>query len=165
MLTRRLVLSSVIIAALSTTAIAFAAKDNNAVPITDFYLTNIQNNERIEVRYGSKGCFHRDSANIVFEGSTVSIKNMGTRKLSLKELKRIENYFAYVDGLDGPGGCTTTTTMTLTRKRNGFPLSSKSLIDGTCGFGHENKEDILSLGQLYYEFEKPEPKISKWTGD
>ncbi|MEP3890706.1 MAG: hypothetical protein ABJN69_09565 [Hellea sp.] len=162
MLSRRLVLSSAIIAALSTTAFAFGPKDN-AVPITDFYLTNLQNNETLEVTYGSQGCFHSDSANIVFQGSNVSIKSIGTRELSLKELKRVENYFAYVDGLDGIGGCTTQTTMTLTRKRNGLPVSSKSLIDGTCGFGLNDKDDFLSLGQLKYELEEPAPKVSKWT--
>ena len=164
MLTRRLVLSSAIIAALSTAAFAFGPKDN-AVPITDFYLTNLQNNETLDVTYGSQGCFHSDSANIVFRGSNVSIKNIGTRQLSLKELKRVENYFAYVDGLDSNGGCTTQTTMTLTRKINGRPVSSKTLIDGTCGYGLDDKDNYLSLEQLKYELKESAPKMSKWTED
>jgi len=117
-------------------------------------------NEHMVVNYSSEGCFHHTSNVLVFHENNVTIyttmnqwnqkiarTKMGTLTLSQEDKERLNKLFTYYDG-ELQGGCTTRDTIEIKRYRKEQLVSTKKLVDASCGeYGNNNE---LGFRELVY---------------
>ena len=108
--------------------------------------------EHMVVNYNSRGCFHRSSNTLVFHENNVTIyesmnqwnqkiaqSKMGTLMLSEKDKERLNKLFSYYDG-KLHDGCTTVDNIEIKRYRKEELISSKNIVDASCGqYGKDNE--------------------------
>ena len=134
----------------------------------DFSILNLQNSERVEISYQSRGCFHNTASSLVIEGEyayTISHSSSGEKsegistkhELSWKEKEGLDRYLKRIAAGTGTG-CTTTDTIQLVFKRNGKTISEHSMIDGSCS----RASDEYTVSALLWNISK-EQEASVWT--
>ena len=125
-------------------------------------------NVHMVVNYSSEGCFHHTSNILVFHENNVTIyttmnqwnqkiakTKMGTLILSKEDKERLNKLFTYYDG-ELQGGCTTRDTIEIKRYRQEQLVSTKKLVDASCGKYGKNNE--LGFRELVYRLEQKNKK-------
>jgi len=96
-------------------------------------------NESLVVNFTSEGCFHNQSNLFVFQDNNVTIydtsskkKRLGTVILTSTDKEGLKDLFSYYNS-DLKGDCTTQETIEIKQYKAEKLISSKKIIDGTCG--------------------------------
>ena len=116
------------------------------------YPEKLNPNDSIVVNYDSQGCFHHHSNVLVFKKDSVTVydkinqwnkkyakkKKVGTVKLNSFDQSRLKSLFRYYES-DLKGECTTQEEVEIKHYIDKTLVSSKKLIDGTCGMNQSEK--------------------------
>jgi len=106
------------------------------------YPERLNPNDSIVVNYDSHGCFQHRSNVLVFKKDSVTIydkkKKVGTVKLNSFDQSRLKSLFHYYEG-SLEGKCTTQEEVEIKYYIDKTLISSKKVVDGTCGMNQPNR--------------------------
>lgn len=126
----------------------FVAPANAELPFT---VSNLEDGERIEVHFDTRGCFHHSSSTLTFRKGRAILEIgdlTGGRaeliSLSSKDTFEIDNYLRFADERGSIGGCTTVDTYTLSLWRGNQLLETVKLRDATCSDLSERAERFIA---------------------
>jgi hypothetical protein len=116
------------------------------------YPERLNPNDSIVVNYDSYGCFQHRSNVLVFKKDSVTIydkinqwnqkyakkKKVGTVKLNSFDQSRLKSLFHYYEG-SLEGKCTTQEEVEIKYYIDKTLISSKKVVDGTCGINQANR--------------------------
>jgi hypothetical protein len=121
--------------------------------IDRFPFVNMQNDMTISASFTSSGCFHYESGVMTFTPETMSY-NGETKTVDFKEMAGLDLYFRDLSAKQGKwGGCTSSTSLTLTLNQDGKPVGQMNLVDDFCF----READMISPDALRYKlFEQEE---------
>ena len=121
------------------------------------YPEKLNPNDSIVVNYDSQGCFHHHSNVLVFKKDSVTVydklnqwnqkytekKKVGTIKLNSFDQSRLRSLFGYYER-DLKGKCTTQDNIEINYYIDKTLISSKKIVDGTCGVEAPERETSFS---------------------
>lgn len=84
-----------------------------------------------EINIHSQGCFHNDSSGVVIKDGIMLINDQRSQPLTPDVLAGMNLYFYALD-LEPMGGCTTTTTYSISETTPEGRISNWELVDGSC---------------------------------
>ena len=148
---RKFMTAALLAAAFSVPSHAQRDKSMSVDDLPKFLISNIQNNERIEIDYVSFGCFHNSQEAIIFRSAYVTIPGIGEKALSWTEMASLDRYVEAVANIDSKAGmCTTQSTYTMTLFRNDEEVMTRTISDTQCISG----KDMQTFGGLTYQLKK-----------
>lgn len=142
------VLRTILISALA--CIGFLGAASTPPTLTDidqFSFVNMQNDMTISASFTSAGCFHNDSGVMTFGPETLSY-NSTTKPVSFRDMAGLDLYFRDLSTKQGQwGGCTSSTSLTLTLNQDGKAIGQISLKDDFCF----REDGMISPNALRYK--------------
>ena len=134
---------------------ATAATPPTLNDIDRFSFVNMQNDTTISVSFTSAGCFHYESGVMTFTPETVAYGDE-TKTVGFEDMAGVDKYLRNLAHKQGQlGGCTSSTTLTLTLNRDGQAVGQKTLRDDFC-FREDGMVSPDSLRYRLFEQEEAE---------
>lgn len=106
----------------------------------EFMISNLKSNESLEIRFHSRGCFHKKQVNIkifkkdiyLAQVSETHLYTSPTIKLSTEDVQHVDQLIKYYRSIKEPGGCTTVDNISLLWQGPNIKPSIEPFSDATC---------------------------------
>ena len=139
-------------------------KGANALPVTDFLLSNLQNNQTLSVENGVQGCFGGGTATLeINQRNADLIENtkdvFPTYAMTNEELSAIDKHLYWLHSRGSEGGCTNYQTLKLEIIENGQIVKSTEMSHNWCHFSDnwmssENRDNVMDFSDLSYRIKQ-----------
>ncbi len=128
---------------LSMTVAGSALAQDSSVPISDFSISNLQNNQTLHVRQSHQGCFGGGTSRIQINQRRVKyfepVGNQGWQgypeyKMTNLQVEQLDRHLYWLQKEGMEGGCTTHQSYELEIRENDETIKSGTFSHNWCGF-------------------------------